>query len=502
MIVKDGREHTGLLESDLEQTDKMSVKTFHKLIDRRVASQLKKYPGTNGTVAYIALMDAVYQSFENDTLTPLQRIEEIWFATFFIRVWHHWIKEHETLRLDEHFITDNAELGIEINAHTIINYLLFCKQLNEPSLFLPTLMNSQHNERSFANARSMTGVQNTVINFDILEYLNKATRFEFMDELRILLQDKFEFARSNCKNTNFKDFVFSSNEEIEKAVEKGRKRASDLLEDIGLECEEADFECMVSVPNRSDILPIDEISVADEVTGTDENADESSEADLIFEANTLFSQIGSDFNKVCKYTPGKHDLKNNYLFIINSHFFTGEHKTPRGFFRILTSTGEVMLARKGTVVWLLSKEQTKISNDRLLRFRAPTGTDIQPLISDVNQIMSHISVGDWFVFEEDQCFITAQALGFAYLGGRSKREKECSLKIVPIKVPSHVTNPKGIGIICNKFKISANSKLIILSDSSKVNINKYYSHIKKPVMIGASFKISEETQQYLETLDE
>nr|XP_029710043.1 uncharacterized protein LOC115255950 [Aedes albopictus] len=304
-----------------------------------------------------------------------------------------------------------------------------------------------------------------------------------MDELRILLQDKFEFARSNCKNTNFKDFVFSSNEEIEKAVEKGRKRASDLLEDIGLECEEADFECMVSVPNRSDILPIDEISVADEVTGTDENADESSEADLIFEANTLFSQIGSDFNKVCKYTPG-------------------EHKTPRGFFRILTSTGEVMLARKGTVVWLLSKEQTKISNDRLLRFRAPTGTDIQPLISDVNQIMLHISVGDWFVFEEDQCFITAQALGFAYLGGRSKREKECSLKIVPIKVPSHVTNPKGIGIICNKFKISANSKLIILSDSSKVNINKYYSHIKKPVMIGASFKISEETQQYLETLDE
>lgn len=224
MIVKDGREHTGLLESDLEQTDKMSVKTFHKLIDRRVASQLKKYPGTNGTVAYIALMDAVYQSFENDTLTPLQRIEEIWFATFFIRVWHHWIKEHETLRLDEHFITDNAELGIEINAHTIINYLLFCKQLNEPSLFLPTLMNSQHNERSFANARSMTGVQNTVISFDILEYLNKATRFEFMDELRILLQDKFEFARSNCKNTNFEDFVFPSNKEIEKAVEKGKKK--------------------------------------------------------------------------------------------------------------------------------------------------------------------------------------------------------------------------------------------------------------------------------------
>lgn len=123
----------------------MSVKTFYKLIDSRVSSWLKKYPGTNGTIVFISLMDAVHKSYENDTLTPFERIEEIWFATFFIRVWHNWIKGHNKLRLDENFITDNTELGVEINAHSLINYLLFCRELNQPN-FVPTLLNSQHNE--------------------------------------------------------------------------------------------------------------------------------------------------------------------------------------------------------------------------------------------------------------------------------------------------------------------------------------------------------------------
>lgn len=162
----------------------------------------------------------------------------------------------------------------------------------------------------------MTGVQDTVINFDISEYLSKATRFEVLDELRIMLEGKFSSARGRFKHTKFEDFSFPSNEDIARAVEKGRKRATQLLDYTGLEWEEKDFECVIAVSNRNDILPINEISVSaiNEQFETD-NAANASE-DLIFEANILLNQIGSDFNTVCKYTPGIKQHEQKYFRMI------------------------------------------------------------------------------------------------------------------------------------------------------------------------------------------
>ncbi|XP_062542358.1 LOW QUALITY PROTEIN: uncharacterized protein LOC134210325 [Armigeres subalbatus] len=247
IVAREGEEKTGLLIADLEQHDKMSIKTFEKLIDPRVAQQLKTHPGTNGTVAYITLMKSVFDSFENASLNPSERIEEIWFVTFFIRVWHCWVKSSTNLnpRL--------AQLGIEINAHSLISHLMNCRERGKPELFLTELMHSQHCERSFGNARSfMSGVQNTVINFDILEYLNKASRFEYLDELRIILRDKFEFARGGYKTIEYKHFEFPTDQEIEAAVYRGKQRAKIQLDFTGLECEDEDFCCCLSSSKRCD----------------------------------------------------------------------------------------------------------------------------------------------------------------------------------------------------------------------------------------------------------
>lgn len=330
IVAREGKEKTGLLLTDLEQHDKMCVKTFEKLIDPRVMSLLTTQPGTNGTIAYVALMKSVFDAYENPELNPLQRVEEIWFATFFIRCWHSWIKSSRNLRLDEQFITDNAELGIEINAHSLISHLIHCRELGKPELFLPSLMNSQHCERSFGNARSMSGVQNTVINFDILEYLNKASRFEYLDELRIALKDKFEFARCGYKTTSYKHFTFPSNLEIAAAVNNGKHRAKVLLDFTGLECEEADFYCCLTSLKRSDIHPLEEVDICEEQCGMfrnesfdeAENQPEDEPEDAIFEADVLLNKIGADINYLCKQTLISTDSSTGmYNIYANCNFF-------------------------------------------------------------------------------------------------------------------------------------------------------------------------------------
>lgn len=206
--------------------------------------------------------------------------------TFFIRVWHCWIDSNNDLKLDEQFITDNAELGIEINAHSLLNHLLHCRELGKAELFLPAPINSQHCERSFGNARSLSGVQNTVINFDILEYLNKASRFGYLDELRIILKNKFDFARGGYKTTEYNHFEFPSDLEIEAFVYKGMQRAKMLLDFTGLECDEEDFYCCLTRLKRSDIRPLEQVDICEERCGeiNTESPDEEDEAEVPLDA--------------------------------------------------------------------------------------------------------------------------------------------------------------------------------------------------------------------------
>ncbi|XP_058447967.1 uncharacterized protein LOC131428224 isoform X1 [Malaya genurostris] len=487
-IAKDGKENTGLAESDLEQHDKMSVKSFHKIIDPRVNEWLNKYPGTNATVAFITIMRLVYDSYEHLSLSPLERIKAIWCATFFIRVWHRWVQKCNNLKLEEHFLTDNVELGIELNAHALINYLLFCRKLNRSELLLSTLLNSQHNERSFANARSMTGVQNTVINFDMLEYLNKATRFEYLDELRRKLDGKISFARENYRTVEFENFEFPTNFTIYEAVYAAKLDAQKLLKSVGLKWKATDFECALRSPTRNIVLPLTEFNVFKEnqesqLEGSSQVINESNDIDngVIFEARALLSSLDSDIRKISKP--------------VND---VGGQIAPKGFFTIVTTSGKIMLARKVTVLWLLSSNTTRISNDRLLRYRPYNTAQNNPVLKNENKVQDNLSIGEWFIYLDGKLKIVAQSLGFMFLQGKSKREKECSLKTVPIIPPDGLINPRGIGVVCCKFSYSADGKLYVVSDAAKINIDRYVSHIEKPTL--NDFKLTTSCILYISNL--
>jgi hypothetical protein len=118
--------------------------------------------------------------------SPDERIEKIWYTTFFVRYWREWVLLYPSYTLRDNFITQNAYMCIELNAHALLTYFLTVRdQLKEQeACFLPWLLGSQSCEKLFRSARSMTGTFSTIINFGMLGLLRRLHRLRILTTLQ------------------------------------------------------------------------------------------------------------------------------------------------------------------------------------------------------------------------------------------------------------------------------------------------------------------------------
>lgn len=110
------------------------------------------------------------------SLKPLERVKKAWFSVFFMRYWRQWIMLSPNDSLGDNFITLNAYICIELNAHSIVIFLLTLRKLSINAAFLPWLLGSQSCEKAFRAARSMSSIFSTVINFGMLGLLRRLHR--------------------------------------------------------------------------------------------------------------------------------------------------------------------------------------------------------------------------------------------------------------------------------------------------------------------------------------
>lgn len=67
--------------SDLNAADRMKVDPSIKLMNSKLIDHLQEIvPSSNGTVAYLKVMRNIYLAFTDELLSPLERIELIWFV--------------------------------------------------------------------------------------------------------------------------------------------------------------------------------------------------------------------------------------------------------------------------------------------------------------------------------------------------------------------------------------------------------------------------------------
>ena len=130
-------------------------------------------------------MECVVDSYLSKPLTPLEPIEKMWYF-FFVRYWRLWVMLHPTYTLKDNFITQNTYMCIELNAHTLITFLLTIRDnfLNLEGCFCPWLLESQSCEKIFRSARSMTNMFSTIINFGMLGLLRRLHRLQIQAKLQ------------------------------------------------------------------------------------------------------------------------------------------------------------------------------------------------------------------------------------------------------------------------------------------------------------------------------
>ena len=109
---------------DISSKDKMNYKSVEKISDDKVISLLKnQIPGSNAIVLYLKIINLFTNAFLNKTLQPLTRIYDVWYCIFILRFWRVWLHDSK-YSITDNFITLNAYICMEINAHGLTNIIL------------------------------------------------------------------------------------------------------------------------------------------------------------------------------------------------------------------------------------------------------------------------------------------------------------------------------------------------------------------------------------------
>lgn len=131
---------------DLSHKDKQNYDAVLRMTSESVFSSLSKITDAKGTVAYLDILRCAVNSYLDKGIAPLMRVEKIWYAPFFLRYWREWVKLHPNYTLGNNFVTHNAYMCIELNAHSLI-FLLTIQNIGSDVSFPPWLLGSQSCEK-------------------------------------------------------------------------------------------------------------------------------------------------------------------------------------------------------------------------------------------------------------------------------------------------------------------------------------------------------------------
>ena len=118
------KDEHALRERDINHKDKQNYEAALRMTNKNVFEILKCIPDAKGTSAYLYALRCVVDSYLDKSLHPLVHVKKVWFAVFFMRYWRQWILHSSHYTLGNNFITLNAYICIELNAHSLISFLL------------------------------------------------------------------------------------------------------------------------------------------------------------------------------------------------------------------------------------------------------------------------------------------------------------------------------------------------------------------------------------------
>ena len=259
LIKKTNKIDHNLSTSDLNIQDKQNFSSCQRISDDKVLDLLLSNDQCNATHNYLLLINLLIIVYTQRGIPLSTRIFYAWIILFFVRLWRIWLyKSKKTRRSiardgrkDERsfFITSNALLSIELNAHSLIYiYLLIEQQLiPESTANSVHLFSSQPCENVFRDARALSGIYSTRINFTMKQFLKRIHKLNALTELKQFestnKQEKIIFPvhhkvkcvnQANESNIIYEDVNFDK-ENIEEIVLRAYEVAQEMAIFVGMD---------------------------------------------------------------------------------------------------------------------------------------------------------------------------------------------------------------------------------------------------------------------------
>lgn len=283
-----------LTNSDIEPKDRQNFPSAEKVCSEKTMQCLLEYvPGSEGTVIYLKAMRSVLNAFQKTELTSEERIFLIWYACFFCRAWRSWILNSEKSKmsaknkpksyynLKDNFMSSNCYTCIELNAHALVKQVLVeDKDFNEKTFnenskqslpnkrsnyFFSSLFDSQVCESIFRQVRSFTSTFCTVVNFTILDIMNRIRKIQLQNEIINSSNGRIKFPRFEKKADDISKSISQgrqpfnglNRETIISQIEKAKDAVIADLKNLGIDTLKLDFHCQVQPAYEQDLLKSD-----------------------------------------------------------------------------------------------------------------------------------------------------------------------------------------------------------------------------------------------------
>ena len=163
-------------KSDLNVRDKQNFSSYQRISSDSVLDLLFSNDQYKATYNYLLILNLLIIAYTQPKIPLIDRIYYGWIALFYVRLWRIWlyvtrrIRKSSTKTLKEgdkvnHFITSNALISMEIDAHNLIYLYLLIGQkiLPQSAAHSSHLFSSQPCENIFRDARALSGIYSTRI---------------------------------------------------------------------------------------------------------------------------------------------------------------------------------------------------------------------------------------------------------------------------------------------------------------------------------------------------
>lgn len=210
-----------------------------------------------------------------------------------IRGWRNWcVEQPKGLK---QFITSNTYVCIELNAHSIIQYIRRCREIGKPEQFINSAIDSQHCEAFFRQLRSLSTTNQTVVNFSIKQLSERISRIHHKLNIMYHHKDRVEFPAITKMQQRSTPRSLPSDEEIIKIVEKAHIIARDLLKDVGIT--NPNFQAATTLTHRGkqyeSTMPA-EIVVEDYAQDQEEDEDFQLPNEWTMDTDTEFAEYDNE----------------------------------------------------------------------------------------------------------------------------------------------------------------------------------------------------------------